>query len=237
MSRILQLELPAKKVLGSPAARSGRSCPFSHMTSNLLIWQGATSTEMQPGLKVYGMMSGNTYTRYLSNTTGLGNAVETWENGALQRSSRDGCELHFGKVAVLIPLYIGRAIPKGTGADHSIVEPDAENETAQAKRKWKKHGPYNKRDNNESNLNENGMLKALREGTQTEAQLSALHLILEYGTQDQQKKAMKQIDAVAYGRKRKKKKTTRTTDSSVDELDEVSSADSTTTEESSSSTD
>jgi len=49
-------------------------------------------------------MSGNTYTRYLSNTTGLGNAVETWENGALQRSSRDGCEPRFGKVAVLTPL-------------------------------------------------------------------------------------------------------------------------------------
>jgi len=81
------------------------------------------------------------------------------------------------------------------------------------------------------------MLKALREGTQTEAQLSALRLILEYDTQDQQKKAMKQIDAAEYGKKRKKKKTTCTTDSSVDESDEVSSADSTTTEESSSSTD
>jgi hypothetical protein len=132
---------------------------------------------------------------------------------------------------------IGRAMPKRIGVDNSIAEPDAENETAQAKRKRKKHGPCNKRDNNKSNLNEDGMLKALREGMQTEAQLSALHLILEYGTQDQQKKAMKQIDAVAYGKKRKKKKTTHTTDSSVNESNEVSSADSTTTEESSSSTD
>jgi hypothetical protein len=37
---------------------------------------------------------------------------------------------------------IGRAMPKGTGADNSIAEPDAENETAQAKRKRKKRGPY-----------------------------------------------------------------------------------------------
>jgi hypothetical protein len=135
---------------------------------------------------------------------------------------------------------IGGAMSKGTGAHNSIVEPDAENETAQAKRKRKKRGPYNKRDSNKSNLNEDGMLKALREGTQTEAQLSALCLILEYGMQDQQKKAMKQIDAIAHGKKRKKKKTTRTTPSSMDESDEVSSADRTTTavsEELSSSTD
>jgi hypothetical protein len=49
------------------------------------------------------------------------------------------------------------------------------------------------------------MLQALREGTQTEAQLSALRLILEYGTQQQQAEAMKKISAVAYGSKRKKK--------------------------------
>jgi len=96
-------------------------------------------------------------------------------------------------------------MPAGTGADNSVADPNAENETAQAKRKRKKRGPYKKRENNNKNSNEEGMLQALREGTQTEAQLSALRLILEYGTQQQQAEAMKKISAVAYGSKRKKK--------------------------------
>jgi hypothetical protein len=61
------------------------------------------------------------------------------------------------------------------------------------------------------------MLKALREGTQTEAKLSALCLLLEYGSEEQQKKAMKQIDAVAYGKDKKKKKKKKKTGASTPE--------------------
>ncbi len=61
------------------------------------------------------------------------------------------------------------------------------------------------------------MLKALREGTQTEAKLSALRLLLEYGSEEQRKKAMKQIDAVAYGKDRRKKKKKKTNGASTPE--------------------
>jgi hypothetical protein len=141
---------------------------------------------------------------------------------------------------------ISRSMPAGTGADNSVSDPNAENETAQAKRKRKKRGPYKKRENNNKNSNEEGMLQALRDGTQTEAQLSALRLILEYGTQQQQAKAMKKIDAVAYGSKRKKKKkkknNTHSAAESVEESEEDSTSDGSTTtsvseEDSSSSSD
>jgi len=101
---------------------------------------------------------------------------------------------------------IGRQMPKGTGADNSVAVADADTETTQARKNRKKRGPYKKRPANNNTVDDDGMMKALREGTQTEAKLSALRLLLEYGSEEQRKKAMKQIDAVAYGKDRSKKK-------------------------------
>jgi len=91
---------------------------------------------------------------------------------------------------------IGRAMPNGAGVDNSIVEPDSA--TAQSKKKRKKRGQYKKKSNSPNN--NNAMLQALQMGTQSEAQLSALRLILEYGSTSQKKKAMKQVKHVAHGK-------------------------------------
>jgi hypothetical protein len=88
----------------------------------------------------------------------------------------------------------GRAMPNGAGVDNSIVEPDSA--TAKSKTKRKKGGRYKKKTNSPNN--NNAMLQALQMGMQSEAQLSALHLILEYGSTSQKKKAIKQVKHVAW---------------------------------------
>jgi hypothetical protein len=49
------------------------------------------------------------------------------------------------------------------------------------------------------------MLQVLQAGTQSEALLSALCLILEYGSSSQKKTAMKDVDRMAYGKKEETK--------------------------------
>jgi hypothetical protein len=56
------------------------------------------------------------------------------------------------------------------------VEPDSA--TAQSKKKRKKRRQYKKKSN--SHNNNNAMMQALQMGRQSEAQLTALRLILEY---------------------------------------------------------
>ena len=64
------------------------------------------------------------------------------------------------------------------------------------------------------------MLVALRQGTQTEAKLSALRLIMEFGTTTDKRKAMKKIGKMAYGKADKKQS------DSDDQSEERSSAES-----------
>ncbi len=78
--------------------RSGRSWPYRRTTSILLISPDETYIVTLSGLKTPGMMSENTFIRYLNSIIGQGNAAETWGNGALQESNRDGSGQHFGKV-------------------------------------------------------------------------------------------------------------------------------------------
>jgi hypothetical protein len=54
---------------------------------------------------------------------------------------------------------------------------------------------------NKSSPNNDAMLKALHQDAQTEAQMSALRLILESGSSAQKTRAMKEISSVAYGEK------------------------------------
>jgi hypothetical protein len=105
---------------------------------------------------------------------------------------------------------IGRTMPKGTGADNSVGAPvlDGEALGAAVARKRSKRGPYKKASAKKSSPANNAILSALRHGTETEAKLSALHLILEFRTAAQKRKAMKQIDSVAYGKKKKKNDST-----------------------------
>jgi hypothetical protein len=55
-----------------------------------------------------------------------------------------------------------------------------------------------KNNNNNNSPNNNAMLQVLQSGTQTESQLSALHLILQYGNPSEKKKSMKEVNRVTY---------------------------------------
>jgi hypothetical protein len=93
---------------------------------------------------------------------------------------------------------IGRLMPTGTGIDNSVAVADAAT-TLQNKKKRKKRGTYNnKKNSNDSPSNNNAMLRVLQSGTQTESQLSALCLTLQYGIPSEKKKAMKEVNRVAY---------------------------------------
>jgi hypothetical protein len=102
---------------------------------------------------------------------------------------------------------IGRTMPNGTGVDNSVADtaPDGEATAAAVARKRKKRGTYKKATATKSSPGNDAMFKALRQGTESEAKMSALRLILEFGTAAQKRKAMKTIDVVAYGKKKKKK--------------------------------
>jgi hypothetical protein len=56
----------------------------------------------------------------------------------------------------------------------------------------------NNNNNNNTSPNNNAMLQVLQSGTQTESQLSALHLILQYGNPSEKKKATKEANRVTY---------------------------------------
>jgi hypothetical protein len=101
---------------------------------------------------------------------------------------------------------IGRTMPNGTGVDNSVADtgPDGEATDAAVARKRKKRGTYKKATATKSSPGNEAMFKALRQGTESEAKMSALRLILEFGTAAQKRKAMKTIDVVAYGKKKKK---------------------------------
>jgi tRNA(Met) C34 N-acetyltransferase TmcA len=91
-----------------------------------------------------------------------------------------------------------RAMPSGTGADNSVAMAETD---GPSKKKRKLHGSYKKRKDNKSSPNYDAMLKELHQGVLTEAQMSVLHLILEYGSSAQKKRAMKEISSVACGKK------------------------------------
>jgi hypothetical protein len=93
---------------------------------------------------------------------------------------------------------IGRAMSSGTGAHNSVAMAEMD---GPSKKKRKPRGSCKKRKDNKSSPNNDAMLKALHQGVKTEAQMSALRLILEYGSSVQKKKAMKEISSVAYGKK------------------------------------
>jgi hypothetical protein len=91
---------------------------------------------------------------------------------------------------------IARTMPEGTGIDNSVAQGDT---SSQAKKR-KKRGPYNTNKPKKSSPSNDAMLVALRQGTQTEAKLSALRLIMEFGTTTDKRKAMKKIGKMAYGK-------------------------------------
>jgi hypothetical protein len=51
------------------------------------------------------MMLGITYIKSLHSAIGLVSILVTWESDALQKSNRDGCMLHLGKVVAVMQLF------------------------------------------------------------------------------------------------------------------------------------
>ncbi len=123
---------------------------------------------------------------------------------------------------------IGREIPKGTGIDSSV----AGSYTTAKKRK--KCGKYNKKAKatNKNNSESNLLLNALQGGTQTDAQMQALRLMLEFGSATQKSNAMKEIERIAKCGVHKKRNSTE----AVDPIIEVESEDENSDENDSSST-
>ena len=98
---------------------------------------------------------------------------------------------------------IGRQMPKGTGIDSSVA--GASNTT----KKRKKRGKYKKKaQENNNNRESNVLLSALQGGTQTEAQMAALRMMLEFGSADQKRKAMAEIERIGLPGSTKRKEGT-----------------------------
>jgi hypothetical protein len=86
---------------------------------------------------------------------------------------------------------IGFQMPKGTGIDSSVAG------ASTTAKKRKKCGKYKKKaQENNNNRESNILLSALQGGTQTEAQMAALCMMLEFGSAAQKTKAMAEIERI-----------------------------------------
>ena len=85
---------------------------------------------------------------------------------------------------------MGRQLPSGTGRDSSILGEQTEASQAQgaAKRKGEKRGPYQKA-KKEAKKEVNAISKALKSSTKLEQNMKALELLLQYGNEEEKKKA------------------------------------------------
>jgi hypothetical protein len=118
-------------------------------------------------------------------------------------------------------------MPKGTGIDSSVAG------TSATAKKRKKCGKYNKRAKDAYNNSEiKLLLNALQGGTQTDAQMQALRLMLEFGSATQKSNAMTEIERIAKCGAHKKRNSTE----AVDPVIEVESEDEDSDENDSSST-
>ena len=160
---------------------------------------------------------------------------ERWVRAAFWKTSGSNTIIRFPTVMIYSIAVleqsdfesIGREMPKGTGIDSSVAG-------STAAKKRKKRGKYNKKakatnnNNSESNL----LLNALQGGTQTDAQMQALRLMLEFGSATQKSNAMKEIERIAKCGAHKKRNSTE----AVDPVIEVESEDEDSDENDSSST-
>ena len=83
---------------------------------------------------------------------------------------------------------MGRQLPSGTGRDSSILGEQTEASQGAAKRKGEKRGPYQKA-KKEAKKEVNAISKALKSSTKLEQNMKALELLLQYGNEEEKKKA------------------------------------------------
>jgi hypothetical protein len=89
---------------------------------------------------------------------------------------------------------LGRQMPQGSGVDNPVAASIYDG--AQSRKKRKKHGKYNNNNKNKS-PNNNTLLTAIESGTRNEMQLSALRLLLEFGSESQKKTAIEEVERLA----------------------------------------
>jgi hypothetical protein len=108
---------------------------------------------------------------------------------------------------------IGRQMPKGTGVDNSVAG-------AASAAPTKKRGKYRKKQKTSNDSSDNNLLfKALEEGTRSETKLSALKLILQYGSTSQKANAMKEVNRIADLDNKKKNATVSASREEQEEVD------------------
>jgi hypothetical protein len=89
---------------------------------------------------------------------------------------------------------LGREMPKGTGIDNS-VEDGTMSKASKRKLNNKKQRQREKKNNaEESNMT---LLQALDGGTKSETKLSALRLMLEFGSTEEKLQSMREVKRVA----------------------------------------
>jgi hypothetical protein len=82
---------------------------------------------------------------------------------------------------------IGRQMPSGTGIDNSVV--DGDGAACAKRRKGKYRATVRENDKNSSQL----LLQTLEGGTKSETKMTALRLMLEFGSNSQKANAMKEV--------------------------------------------
>jgi len=145
---------------------------------------------------------------------------ERWVRAAFWKTSGSNTIIRFPTVMIYSIAVLeqsdfesmGREMPKGTGIDSSVAGPAATG------KKRKKRGKYKKKDKKNNKDSDSSLLvDVLQGGTRTEAQISALRLMLEFGSNQQKINAMKEIEKIAFAGGKKGKAVEDSSDVAVEE--------------------
>jgi hypothetical protein len=125
-----------------------------------------------------------------------------WVRASLNKTSGSNTIIHFPTVMIYSIsvleeadfVSLGREMPKGTGINNS-VEDGTMSKASKRKLNNKKQRQRKKKNNaDESNIT---LLQALDGGTKSESKLSALCLMLEFGSTEEKLQAMREVKRVA----------------------------------------
>lgn len=90
---------------------------------------------------------------------------------------------------------IGRQMPSGTGVDASM---DGAATTGKKRKKRGKYKKHNKRNNNDDAANNNTIATVIESIGSNEARMSALRLLIEFGSAAEKRQALQEVKALAY---------------------------------------
>jgi hypothetical protein len=132
---------------------------------------------------------------------------QRWIRAALWRSSGSNTIVRYPTVMMYSICIldqgdfegIGRQMPSGTGIDNSVADGNAA--PSAKRRRGKYRATARENDNNSSQL----LLQTLEGGTKSETKMTALRLMLEFGSNSQKANAMKEVQRIAFGDKKKRK--------------------------------